>query len=638
MEVGCTGSADGAARYESARSPFAGMGRLSYAWWGPSNVLMGFPRVLSMQRLAGVVLFSCVLATAAAGQGTPAPVPQSSSSGNREVRQEPPQPSKSGRPHQAEAAGAAITLETNEALFDLAAGLNACGYDDDLDHSASVRAEVRADLEIAAQATPAAAASRQALCGYMREHELNDRARQIAQYVSLGIYLTPPPDLEPTADQTEMPPDALQVVNILPLLRTFAEQVGLHAIWIRHRPEYEAITAKVHDPLTQMILNTNIYLHVPVSSYDGRKFEVLVEPMLAPAAPNARIYATDYVIVTSPNTVGDIRMEQVRHLYLHYEIEPLVYAKAQSMQRLAPLLKPVAKAPLEYVYKTDIVALLTECLIKAIEARTMDVGIARPVKPVGTRARQDLARYDEEMSAYDREAEAVRRKQVELDMRQGWVLVDYFYGQMILMEHDGISLNERMGEMVYGMDVGRVEHQAEQIAFLPEGSGEFVRRVPRAPTGMMLAEKKMLEGDLDGARAIADKALQDPQQDHAEAEFVVARVDLMEGDPESSMAGFAQVLKSSANPRTMAWAHIYRGRLFDTKEPPERGNAVAEYKAAMAVPGVQPDARAAAELGVKQPFTVPKTVHEAEDPIDPTGKAEKDAYKPETATPPATPH
>jgi hypothetical protein len=41
---------------------------------------------------------------------------------------------------------------------------------------------------------------------------------------------------------------------------------------------------------------------------------------------------------------------------------------------------------------------------------------------------------------------------------------------------------------------------------------------------------------------------------------------------------------------------------------------------------------------VKQPFTVPKTVHEAEDPIDPTGKAEKDAYKPETATPPATPH
>ncbi len=554
------------------------------------------------------------------------------------MRQDAQQPSRSGRPHQAEAAGAAITLETNEALFDLAAGLNACGYDDDLDHSAPVRAEVRADLEAAAQASPAAAASKQALCGYMREHELNDRARQIAQYVSLGVYLTPPPDLEPTADQTEMPPDALQVVNILPLLRTYAEQVGLHAIWIKHRPEYEAITARVHDPLTQMILNTNIYLHVPVSSYDGRNFEVLVEPLLAPSAPNARIYATDYVIVTSPNAAGDIRMEQVRHLYLHYEIEPLVYAKAQSMQRLTPLLKPVAKAPLEYVYKTDIVALLTECLIKAIETRTMDVGIAKPVKPTGTRVRQDLARYDEEMSAYEREAEAVRRRQLDLEMRQGWVLTEYFYGQMLQMEHDGISLNERMGEMVYGMDVGRVEHQAEQIAFLPEGSGEFVRRVPRAPTGMMLAEKKMLEGDLDGARALADKALADPAQDHAEARFVVARVDLMEGDPESSMAGFADVLKSSTNPHTTAWAHIYRGRLFDTKVPPERGSAVAEYKAAMAVPGVQPDARAAAEQGVRQAFTVPKTVHEAEEPLDPTGKAEKDAYKPEPSPPPVAPH
>ena len=77
----------------------------------------------------------------------------------------------------------------------------------------------------------------------------------------------------------------------------------------------------------------------------------------------------DYVVVTSPAANGDVRMDQIRHLYLHYTIEPLVYARANSMSRLTPLLKPVEEAPLEYVYKTDIVALLTECLIKAIEAR-----------------------------------------------------------------------------------------------------------------------------------------------------------------------------------------------------------------------------------------------------------------------------
>ena len=152
----------------------------------------------------------------------------------------------------------------------------------------------------------------------------------------------------------------------------------------------------VHDPVTRMILNTNIYLKVPVSSYDGRRVIILEEPMLAPNAPNGRIYSSDYVLVTSPNAAGAIKMQEIRHLYLQYEVEPLVYARAQSMERLTPLLKPVADAPLEYTYKTEIVPLVTECLIKAIEARTMDVGMTPPTKPTGTRARLDLYQPDKD--------------------------------------------------------------------------------------------------------------------------------------------------------------------------------------------------------------------------------------------------
>ncbi len=40
-----------------------------------------------------------------------------------------------------ELGGAAVTLETNEPLFQMAAALNACGYDADLNKSAPVRAE-----------------------------------------------------------------------------------------------------------------------------------------------------------------------------------------------------------------------------------------------------------------------------------------------------------------------------------------------------------------------------------------------------------------------------------------------------------------------------------------------------------------
>ncbi len=528
-----------------------------------------------------------------------------------------------------EAGGAAITLETNEALFDVATVLNACGNDADLANSSPIRAEVRSEVAAIVAVSPEARASQDAVCKYIEDHQLNDRARELAQYVSLSLYLTPPPQLAPIADQTEMPPDALQVVNILPLLKAFVEATGLHAVWVKHHAEYDALTAQLHNPVTDLVLGTNIYLKIPVSSYSDRRLLILIEPMLPPNAPNARIYATDYIVVTSPNASGEVRMDQIRHLYLHYTIEPLVYARANSMARLTPLLKPVEEAPLEYVYKTDVVALLTECLIKAVEARRMDTGIAKPQKPAGTRARVDLARYDEEMAAYDRDSEVIRRKQVDLDMRQGWTMTEYFYNQLIAMEHNPEGLNETMGQMVYGMDVDRERRRAQQIQFLPVGSSDTVKRAPRVPTGLALAEKKMLEGDLDGAELIADKSLADPKQDHAAAMYVKARIELMHHDPETSKTDFEEVLKTARDPHTTAWAHIYLGRLYDIKEPSERAAAVVQYKAALSVPGVPQDARAAASTGLKTPFSVPRVTHTDEDPVDPSGKAEKESYKPE---------
>jgi hypothetical protein len=582
-----------------------------------------------MRSFLALPIFACALCLSAAAQ-TPAPPqnPVSSSSDVPTTVQEPGARVHPGAGLQ-EAGGAAITLETNEALFTVATALNACGYDADLADSSPIRAEVRAEVAAEIAKSSAAQKAQADICAYMREHELNDKGRELAQYVSLALYLTPPPQLTPIADQTDMPPDSLQVVNILPLLRIFAESVGLRGIWQRHHPEYEALTTALHDPVTKLVFDTNLYLKIPISSYEERRLLILVEPMLAPNAPNARIYQSDYVIVTSPDKSGAVRMDQIRHLYLHYTIEPLVYAKAASMVRMMPLLKPVADAPVEYIYKTDVVSLVTECLIKAIEARTMDTGLPIPEKPKDVKVRADLEHYSAELTAYERAAEAMRRKQVELDMRQGWTLTLYFYEQLLELEHNPEGLNERMGQMVYGMDVGREQHRDEQIQFLPVGSGEFVRHAPTQPTGLMLAEKKMLEGHPQDADAIADKIMEDPKGDHAGAMFVKARVDLMEGDPESSFAEFQLVLKTAKDPRTTAWSHVYLGRLYDIKEPAERNSAVSEYKAALGVPGVPQDAQVAANKGLQTPFSVPKLSHQEEEPLDPSGKAEKQAYKPD---------
>jgi hypothetical protein len=546
-------------------------------------------------------------------------------------------PSKTApRVAQPEAGGSAITLETSEPLFYVAVALNVCGYDSDLAASSPVRARIREEINTQVAASAAARTSRDALCSYVREHTLTDGGLNLAQYISLALYLSPPPELTPTVDQTELPPDSTQVVNILPLLRTFAEDIHLNAIWVEHRAEYEDLTARVHGPLTKMILNTNIYLRLPVSSYDGRRFLVLLEPMLAPSTTNARIYSNDYIVVASPaaDPPAAVHMDDIRHIYLHYEIEPMVYARAQAMERLQPLLKAVQNAPLDYTYKTEIVPLLTECLIKAIETHTMDVGLRKPQKPgPAVKARVDLERYDAEMSAYDRDAEAVRRKAVDLAMRQGWVLVDYFYAQIGTMEKEGISLKDNMGQMVYGMDVDRERHKDQQIAFLPEGSHDVLRRATTQLSGLQLAELKIFKGDLAGATEIANRVLADPAGDHSQAHYVLARVNLLQRQPGAAIGDFQEVLDTSKNPRTLAWSHIYLGRLYDIMPQPERQKAIAEYQAALTLRDAQPDTKAAAEQGLKHPFVAPKVEHQTPDesddaPLDPSGKAEKDAYRP----------
>jgi tetratricopeptide (TPR) repeat protein len=178
------------------------------------------------------------------------------------------------------------------------------------------------------------------------------------------------------------------------------------------------------------------------------------------------------------------------------------------------------------------------------------------------------------------------------------------------------------------MDVERERHHDEQIVFLPEGTHEVVRRAPRQISGVDLAETKLLKGDLDGASALAKSALDDPKGDHAQAHYVMARVNLMQRDPDAAIEDFEQTLQLSKDPRTLAWSHIYLGRLYDVV--PDREKALAEYQAALTVRDSQPDTKAAAEKGLKQPFTNPNgpAAKPQEEPLDPSGKAEKQAYRP----------
>jgi tetratricopeptide (TPR) repeat protein len=519
------------------------------------------------------------------------------------------------RAAQIEQGGAAVTLETNEPLFQMAAALNACGYDADLDKSPAVRGEVRADMNAALAESEEARTSRDKLCDYIGHHHLNDLGLEVGQYVSLALYLSPPPELTPNVDETQLPPQAL--------------------------------LARVHDPMTQMILATNIYLHQPVSSYDGRRFLVLLEPMLSPNLTNARVYGSDYIIVMSPDnstgTAADgspvvpVSIPQIRHIYLHYVVEPFVYSRGSAMERIQPMLRGVQDAPLEFFYKSDVVALITECLIKAIEAQTYEMPGPKPKRPVGAaKTREELDRYAAAMAVYDRQTVLARQKLVVLDEAQGWTMTGYFYQALGVMAKNGDGLRDEIAPMIYGMDVERERKHAEETVFVKNAPADPLRPspAPRKIEGMDLAEIDLMKGNVGEAGDLAEKALADPQGDHGRATYVLARIELMEGDPGKAMDGFTKALTLSKDPRTLAWSHIYLGRLYDIETTPERDKAIAEYKAALQVRDGRADTRQAAEAGVAKPYALPQRAGSRPKPdddkdFDPTGKAEKDAYKPD---------
>jgi tetratricopeptide (TPR) repeat protein len=137
---------------------------------------------------------------------------------------------------------------------------------------------------------------------------------------------------------------------------------------------------------------------------------------------------------------------------------------------------------------------------------------------------------------------------------------------------------------------------------------------------------------VNGSAEMAEAALKtDPK--NAEAHYLLGRIDLMQGDPDEALENLTETVNLSHDPRTIAWAHIYLGRMYDIAQTPQRGKAIAEYKAALANRDGLPDTKEA-EKGLKQPFALPRRTAPSSDEqddngkLDPTGKAEKEAYRP----------
>jgi tetratricopeptide (TPR) repeat protein len=469
-----------------------------------------------------------------------------------------------------------VTLDTSETLFSVLAAINSCGYDAELDVSDPVRSRVRAEVAQAAQAFDQAREESLLLCQFYHDHEQTDPSRTLAQYVSLALRLEAPPTFAFKVKDADLPPDAAQVAGIVPILQKFYDVAGLHAIWLRYQVVYSGLSARYHDPLSKVLFDTEIYLRLQSTGYLGHTFTVYLDPMGAPGQTNARNYGADYYVVISPGTGSALKMEQIRHTYLHYLLDPLAAKYSNSIRRLIPLLTSVKKAPMDESFKQDISLLVTECFIRAIEVRT------------GGTAKE----------------EAQRQGAVDQSVKQGYILTRYFYDALAKFEKSPVGLRNGYSELVNGIDLGKEERLAAQTKFSTEADPELLRvSRPAEPRLLVTAEQRLSAGDSDGAKQLAQQALDTKSDDPGRALFILAQVATMNRDLQGARTYFEQALGVAHEPKVIAWSHIYLGRIFDLQE--ERAAALDHYHAALIAGTQLPEVKAAAERGIQRPYEPP---------------------------------
>ena len=490
----------------------------------------------------------------------------------------------------AEPAATKITLDVSETFFSFFAGLNSCGYDQELSASDPVRNQIRADVIRAVAASEDAQFQRKQLCDFVRDHQAPDPAHNISQYVSLAFYTSEPPQFKTTIRESDLPPDSQNVLGYLPVLQKFYDTAHLHDLWKKYQPQYEAYVDRFHDQVANMILGTDAYLRLAVSGYVSRRFSLYVDPLVAPGEVNARNYGVNYMMLMAPDH-GALKMEPVRHTYLHYTLDPLVLKRYNRMTPLKPLLQTVQNAPLDDKFKTDIALLVTESVIRAVEIRT-EPTIRVP---------------NEDKKERDKRIEAIRTHEVDQAMQEGFVLTHYFYEQFAGFEKGEVGFEDAFGPMLTNLSLtlGREEKRAREVNFAKQGAPDLIRATIR-PQGDTLdaAEESLSAGDPKSAQEIAENAISSGAGDQGRAAFILARASSMQGHMQDAIDNFQKTLQLASDSRMLAWSHIYLARIFDIRE--DREDALKHYNAALNTGDKAPDTLAAAERGLQKPYEPPK--------------------------------
>jgi tetratricopeptide (TPR) repeat protein len=414
---------------------------------------------------------------------------------------------------------------------------------------------------------------------------MSNDAAELSQYISFGVTAGPPPKFEIKLREVETPPDVVPLLEFSPLLAKFYKEAGIAELWQHAQPDIDQYIALYHGPVTGAVQEVNAYLRQQTTGVTYRHFQIFIDLLEAPNHVQSRSYGNEYTVIVGPSTppagakAPEPRTFDVRHAYLHYSLEPLATHYKDILMRKKPLADHLGRAPaIGEEYRQDFLLLASECLIKATESRLDH-----------------------------------NPREVNQAFHEGYILTPYFAEQLPAYERQEQAMTLYYPDMVGAIELLKEEARLANVDFSGTPSERPAINVAQpeqpAATGAvkllddaetLLVAKPVDQAKLDKAKGLFLAALQETDQKplHARSWYGLARIAMLQNDPETAEQLFQKSLDLGPEPQDKAWTLYYLGRLAIAGG--DRGRGIQLIQQALAVPGASEKARKTASDALQQ--------------------------------------
>ncbi len=483
-----------------------------------------------------------------------------------------------------------ISVDIRPQVFATMCALDAAGFESNSVTSDQSKGRIQLRQHMLALHGPAVDALRK----FYKEHALADPGATFSRFMSFALASGPPPQFTFEMNRDALPPDALALEGFNEILANFYREAQLDQLWQLYQPDYQKGVELYRAPVADLVVEATTYLREIVKPSAARTFTVYVDPLVG-GKTNFRNYGDHYYLVVG--TVADLPIDDIRHSFLHFLLDPMAIRYRTQALRDQPLLAYASRAPqLPVEFRDDFPAFFDECLVRAVELRL------RHLSPANLSSEIDRAETS------------------------GYVMVRPIYSGLSGFEKSDPGMSLYLPELIKGIDVPAEARRLRGVTFADaagptEAESAHSSAPSVAPTPATSTDP--VEGDLaEGQRQIAarngtaaaalfDRVLAASPND-LRATYGLAVASALLGQPERARELFAKIIAAAAStdegvkkpdPSSLSWSHIYLGRMYDVEG--NRDLAVTEYKAALLVNDAPETARAAAQRGVDAGYQTP---------------------------------